>query len=494
MGLVIKESFKSAIVNYVGMLVGAINVLWLSATYMTPEQIGTIKFINEVGFLFAMFAAFGSTSIVDRFFPYWKNEELKHQGFFVYILAYSSFGIVLFSLVFFMFKTPFYSYYRKESPTFISYYYYLLPLTIFLVYQTVAEAYIRGHMKIVFPNIVREIFLKVANTIIIIFFAIHIISFNGMVFWFVSSFGIAALVLFIYIKKIERFYLEFPEYNTQKYKEMGTYGIYVILGSVGSMLVSRIDILMLPAIAGAHSTGIYTVALMICLAIEVPKKAVFQITTPILTQALKNDEIGKVKELYQKASINLFVGGIFLFLGIWCNVNEIFDIIPNSELYKEGIYVVLWIAISKLIDMVTSINSEIIYYSKYYRFFMLVTILLAITTILFNRLLIPIYGELGAAISMTISILIFNLVKIVFILIKFKIQPFSVKTLIAAGLGLFVYLFILILPQLSNVFLSLIFKSVVITILFISLSYILKLSEDINYIIDQTKLRFVRKK
>jgi len=56
-----------------------------------------------------------------------------------------------------------------------------------------------------------------------------------------------------------------------------------------------------------------------------------------------------------------------LFLGIWCNIDSIFELIPNGEIYSPGKWVVFYIGLSKLFDMATGVNQEIVGTSKYYK-------------------------------------------------------------------------------------------------------------------------------
>ena len=76
---------------------------------------------------------------------------------------------------------------------------------------------------------------------------------------------------------------------------------------------------------------------------------------------------------------------------------------------------VLIIGISKLIQMSFSYNSELISLSKYYKFTVITVFILAFFTISLNIILIPELGMIGAAYSSLISILIFNIVKFMFI-------------------------------------------------------------------------------
>ena len=88
---------------------------------------------------------------------------------------------------------------------------------------------------------------------------------------------------------------------------------------------------------------------------------------------------------------------------------------------------------------------------------------------------------IGAAFASLISILIFNIIKHVFIILKMKISPFSINTLklILIGITLFTidnYL----MPTISNDFLAILLKSTVTTILYLSVIYLLKISPKLN--------------
>ena len=82
---------------------------------------------------------------------------------------------------------------------------------------------------------------------------------------------------------------------------------------------------------------------------------------------------------------------------------------------------------SKLIIMVFGYSSELISLSKYYKFNVLTILILAIIGIILNIILIPVFGLTGAAAASLTSIIIFNIIKYIFIKIKFGISPFTIK-------------------------------------------------------------------
>ena len=101
-----------------------------------------------------------------------------------------------------------------------------------------------------------------------------------------------------------------------------------------------------------------------------------------------------------------------------------------------------------------------------------------------NYLLIPRYGINGAAMATAISIFLFNFIRLVLVQIKMKMHPFSLKTLYTVLLLFTMYLCLYyFLPNSSYHFLDIIWKSLLILIIFLPSIFYLNLSEDINQFI-----------
>ena len=82
MGIVIRQSIKATIVNYVGAFLGFVTTVFVMTRFLKPEEIGLTKVIYEVAALVAGFAQLGTSASAMRFFPYFKNPEKNHNGFF----------------------------------------------------------------------------------------------------------------------------------------------------------------------------------------------------------------------------------------------------------------------------------------------------------------------------------------------------------------------------------------------------------------------------
>ena len=124
--------------------------------------------------------------------------------------------------------------------------------------------------------------------------------------------------------------------------------------------------------------------------------------------------------------------------------------------YSLGINIIIYIGFAQFIDALTSVNTDILMSSIYYKFQTYFVFLMAGIVIFLNYILIPTYGMKGAAISTMISWSSINIIRTFFIWFKFKMQPFTkenFKVFILLGLvytiALFVKKFILFIPAIN---------------------------------------------
>lgn len=459
MGIVIRESIKSTITSYTGVLIGTINVVLLYTNFFSPEQLGLTRVLQDTTLLFISIAQLGSPNLIIKFFPHFKNPKNNHNGFLFFAIFYSIAGFIVFTILFLIMQDTILNIYLSKSPLMAKYLYLVIPLGFGLILMNIFESYIVVHSKVVFPTFMREVFIKLSNTFLIILFALSVINFTQFLYFLILAFFIASLILLFYVKNLGSFSLRpnFSIFKSPKLKQMLNYGLFTLLGGIGYLLTTKIDILMLPAFEGLRLTAVYTIAIFIATLMEIPKRTLTQAVTSTLSFAIKDDDNSKIKELYQKTSINLFIFGTILFLLLWANIDDIFILMPKGEIYSAGKTVLFLFLIGRLLDLLSGINSEIILYSQYYKYSLVFMIFLGIITVITNLIFIPIYGILGAAIATLLSITIYMLARIVFVWVKFKIHPFSGSTLLSI-LFFILLLFIVIIGNnsftymLNNVF------------------------------------------
>jgi O-antigen/teichoic acid export membrane protein len=102
----------------------------------------------------------------------------------------------------------------------------------------------------------------------------------------------------------------------------------------------------------------------------------------------------------------------------------------------------------------------------------------ALTNVVLNILLIPLYGIAGAAAATGLSVITYNIVKLVYVWIKFRMQPFTLRSLGMLLNGCIVLLLSFLIPEFSNIFVDIIIRSGLMTAAYVLLIWLLDLSPE----------------
>ncbi|MFC5409426.1 lipopolysaccharide biosynthesis protein [Larkinella bovis] len=486
MGIVIRQSLKASVGSYIGVGIGIVNQLYVSLAFLKTDQLAISRLLLENSLLFAAFAHLGAPFITDRFFGYFRDDKTQNNGFLGFLLAFPLIGISLFTLAYFGFESTIKGYFAEKSAGLLPYYGLVVPFTIFWIYITVLEAYCRNNARIAIPTFIREVYLKLSNVLIILMFGIGWYSFDWMLYLVIGSHGLAVLILLVYIYQLGKFSLrfDFSQLKNGLFRQMVHFGLFVVMGGVGTQVVYFIDRTMLSGGKGLIDAGVFIIATYIAGIIEIPRKTITQISTPLVSNSLRTNDMAHVQELYHKSSLNQLLAGGFVFLLIWANIDGIFDILPKGEIYRQGKMVVLLLASAKLFEMATGVNGEIINYSRHFRYATYLMLVMACLAIAANSFFIPRYGIDGAALATTLTTLAFALSKVAIVWALFRILPFTFSGVKAVFVLVLVYGASLLLPEWGGSFwltlLSMAFRSLVLTGLFAGLVLGLRVSEDVN--------------
>jgi O-antigen/teichoic acid export membrane protein len=483
LGIVIRQSAKSTIVQYIGIVIGYVNIVLLFPRCLPLDQIGLVRFIQEMALFLAFFAQLGFPQAINRFYPYFKNEEKNDHGFQFFVFVFPLAGILLFSGIFILFKPLFEQSFVENSPLVIEYYWYFVPFIFAFVYLNVTEVFCSTQMRIVVPRIIREIFLRGVTSVLLLAKCFDYITFDEMMYGLIASHFAGVIINFIYIHQLKGLSLK-PDFSLLKDKkfrnQMLRFIVFIVIAGIGSTIVNKIDSYMISSWINLSSFTIYSTALFIATVIEMPYRSISQISSPIIANSLRNNDMARVEDIYKKSSINQTILGIIIFLLIWINVDNLFSIMPKGDEFRAGKYVLFFIGLSKVFDLMTGVNTSIIVNSKFYSYIFYFTLLLAALTIGLNYFLIPEYGIIGVAIAMAVSIFIYNVILFFLVKIKFGLIPFTYKTLLALVLGGLLYAINELLPVLTNPYMDSFLRTAVIASLFTLMIYKLKLSAEIN--------------
>ena len=129
-------------------------------------------------------------------------------------------------------------------------------------------------------------------------------------------------------------------------------------------------------------------------------------------------------------------------------------------------------------DVAFSLNSEILVFSSYYRFNLVLTVSMSLLLIAANYFLIPVMGIEGAALGSAAVMLAYNLVKYGYLKWRLQLDPFSAETLkiLVVGIGTLSALYFI--PSLTNPLLSIPTTSLLVIAVFVGSSAVLGVGKE----------------
>ena len=268
------------------------------------------------------------------------------------------------------------------------------------------------------------------------------------------------------------------------FKEVFKYCLLIFLSGAASSIILDIDKSMLSSILTVENVAYYSVAVFIAAVIEIPGRAMFQILSPVVADAINKNHFKKLEGLLKKSSTNLVLVASLFFLLINLNLDDFYEML-NQDGYSIGIPIVIIVSFGKLYSMSIRCINNIISNSKYYYYTFWFSLFSSVLAVVLNIYLITDYGIVGAAYATLIVIIIMNSLKLYLIKVKFNIHPYSKDTAKIIVLSIIGFIIFSNLKLDFQPVLNIIIKSSLILILYTLSAYIFRLSDDVNIFIDK---------
>jgi len=216
---------------------------------------------------------------------------------------------------------------------------------------------------------------------------------------------------------------------------------------------------------GLADTAVFTVATFLIALMEVPMRAMMGIATSIIAYAWKDRNLEKIDEMYKKTALNLTILGLAIGSIIFLNANNLLQYFGHR--YNALPTLLLILGISKLVDLGTGLNSQILLSSKYWKIDFGTNMFFVFLSIPLNYYLINKMGVIGSAYANLIATLIYNLIRLIFIWKLFKLQPYTIKNLQTLFFGAIVFIICNSLPNFQNYLLDAFFRTLLFIILYV---------------------------
>ncbi|MDR3046493.1 MAG: oligosaccharide flippase family protein [Bacteroidales bacterium] len=427
MGVIIRQSIKGTIVNYIGAFVGFLTTFFIITKFLTAEELGLTRILLDASMLFVGLAQFGTTSSIIRFYPYFHDDKKKDHGFFGWTLLLPLFGFLIVLALYFIFHNTIAGYFATNSQLFVDYYYYVIPLAFALMYIGVFETNSNVLMRIVIPKAIREIAIRLGLIVVYLLYAFKYFTLTEFIIAFCVVYGLALLLNVFYLFSLQRVSLK-PDFHfitKLLRKDIFLYTLFVTAVAITTVITPKLNSFFISAKMGLDFTGVFAIAGFFTAIIEIPYRSLGAISQPQISHAIKINDTKKANELCQSVSLHQLLAGGFILFFIWTNIDVIYQILPQGKIYADGKWAVLFLGFYSILNSTLSIGITVLAFSKHYYYSIFFSLFLTIAAIMLNLWLIPILGITGAAIATLAANVAYFALLLLLVNFKTKVNPFS---------------------------------------------------------------------
>jgi O-antigen/teichoic acid export membrane protein len=476
MGIVLKQSFINTIILFLGFGIGGVNVLFLYTHFLHEDYFGLITFLLSAANIILPILVYGMQHTIIKFYSSYKS-KVEQDYFLTLTLVIPLIIIVPLSLIGTFIYETIANLISAENPIIKQYTYLIFVVAIFMGYFEVFYSWTKVHMKSVFGNFIKELFPRFCTSFLLIAVYLQWLTNQQFIYAVVVVYGVSTLIMMGYA-----FYVYKPTFKfklPENIKEILSFSTYIIVAGSAAGVLLEIDKFMIPQMEQIAQVAYYSVGIYIASVIAIPTRAMQQITIPITAKDMNENNYAEVEKLYKQSSLNLLIVGGLFFLLINLNINDMYQLI-NKPQFTKGIWVVLIISISKLMELALGTGNAILVNSKYYKIFFYLSIAMAISVILFNKWLISLMGIDGAALATLIVVFMYSLIKMAYIKMKLSMQPFSTNTIKVFGVMILLYIGFYFWNFSLHPLLNILLKSSVVLLFYAFLISRFNISADLN--------------
>jgi O-antigen/teichoic acid export membrane protein len=427
-----KISFYNLVLTYITLVLG-FGITITQAKVITAEEIGVLSIILVLSQTIGSAVLFGVPAAIIRFY----KEQSSASGRTAFIAISFLFPIVLFLVscfILFFAADEITEIYKNDylNKYFHYIYFFLFASVVGKLFRVLFEV----EQKPLLANILYDtVVFSLHILFLFLMFVIHIEFHYYLIFNIFILFVRVLLFLFYFFRSIK---LSKPDFTcfSGKTNSYVTYCLFMFFSSMAGTLTSSIDKLMLGFYMDLKAVGVYTIISALTAVIIMIGGAFSRITHPLIAVYWQKQENSKIGELYnENANTQLFFG-LFAFMLFAIFSKEVTGFLGDE--YTEGYLALIILCFGQIVSIGTGICGGIISLSKYYKFDLYTRGFLVLLTVVTNMMLIPIWGLNGAAAATAISLVLYNVAKVIFVYYKFRMQPYNMQTIKIITLALIV--------------------------------------------------------
>lgn len=472
MSVIRRQGIKNTVYTYLGILLGILSTLYIQPFFLSKEQVGLTRLVISVATVCASVACLGITSVIIRFFPYFRDSSTRHNGFFTLAVVFPMLGYLLCTLAVALFGEKLRQLYGPNADILGQYVVPVMLTALFICLSSSFTAYCHALGQSSLPTFVAEVMSRVGFIACILLFFYGVTTEDQYIYSLAVLYLAQMFVLLGVITRFDRPRLSLSFFSGNPHlKAIIRFGLLSSFMQITGVGLKFIDVLFVGKYKSMEQLGVYSIAAFIGLVLESPLLAVEKIAGARIAHLFAAGNLAEIKKVYVLSSKYLMVFcGLLLAVLVTC-IEPALAMLPGD--YSSGTLVTIVICIGAFFNAASGVNYSILIYSNQYKLGAWFYSGLLLLTCLLNIWLIPAYGLMGAAIATAGASVLHNLLRFAIIRSKLGMQPFtraSASVLLAIGLTVLVSFFI----QADNRLLLIILRSAACVIVFLSLLLLLR--------------------
>lgn len=221
------------------------------------------------------------------------------------------------------------------------------------------------------------------------------------------------------------------KYITPKLKrDFLIYTVFLITSALAGNITPLLNRYFVAGKQGLAVGGILTIAIYIASLVEMPYRSLGTISKPQISQAMADGNVKEADRICKSVSLHQFLVGSLVFFFIWINIDTVFALLPNGEVFAAGKWAVLILGLSRLVNSTLNVGTTVLSYSKIYYYSLFFTILLTVLAWWLNARWVGDWGVNGAAMATLVAYVVHYTLLLALIRWKIGTLPLSSKQLL----------------------------------------------------------------
>ncbi len=336
---------------------------------------------------------------------------------------------------------------------------------------------------------VREICEPLIRIVVVIFVFLIGWKLYGAIGAFIISLFTGSVLAFYYLRRV---FPELTEKRTNTIFEthrLLSYSWPLLLAEFFSLIIIWINILMIGYFRTSQEVGIYSASHRTALFGQMILISFNAIFSPIIADLYNKKDMKKLEELFKVVTKWILMLSLPVCLLLVFYASEILNLFGKN--FMQGALCLMILAAAQLVNSIFGTSGFMIMMSGRSKINLLNNVVVVILNIGLNIILIPSYGIVGAALALSISILVINLIMLLEVYLILKIHPFRksmYKSVLAAIIStLFLVLLSQYIVKTLHPFIQAIVGSLLFLVLYILLMLLLKMEHEDRIIYQKLK-------